>query len=84
MSRDQRPGKMKVVARAAPTPRRRRSDRLEDEEARAIERRRPEGATIAPPADAGVSGRLLGALFVIGCASGGAATAFWLAGGQLP
>ena len=84
MSRDQRPGKMKVVAGAAPTPRRRRSDRLEDEEARAIDRRRPEAPSAAPAIDAGVSGRLLGSLFILGCAGGGAATAFWLAGGQLP
>lgn len=84
MSRDQRPGKMKVVAGAAPTPRRRRSDRLADAEVEAIERRRLAAPSVAPPADAGMSGRLLGALFVLGCAGGGAATAFWLAGGQLP
>ena len=68
MSHDRKPGKMRLVGTAgAPTRRR------EDAGVVAIALVAPDGNAIAPDAAPKSSGRLLTALFVAGCALGGAA-----------
>ena len=63
MSHDRKPGRMRVVGGATGTPERRRND---------AEQSAPVAIAVVPVAPKR-SGRLLAALFVTGCALGGAA-----------
>ena len=75
MSRDQKPGKMRVVAGASATQARRREDAAIDGQAET-----PVLATgaaaVTPAAKSGKSSALLVILFLAGCAVGGAALPF--------
>lgn len=65
MSHDQKPGKMRVVAGAAPVAHRRRGDLAADAS--------QASSTPAATPSARKPALLLGILFVVGCAAGGAA-----------
>lgn len=81
MSRDQKPGKVKLVGVAAPNPGRRRDDQLPGQAAT--------GSGDAPAHASevrvnGGSGMLLALLFLLCCAIGGAAAVFFGLVGGLP
>ena len=69
MSRDQRPGKIRLVSGQAPaTPARRFDDPKAPEDVAAL----PDAEAPLEPAAARSGGLLLGLFFLVGCAAGGA------------
>lgn len=78
MSRDQRPGRVRVFSSdgAAPTPMRRRTDRMPELADEELDVPAPSAAAVVTPTPAdSLSWRLLAVLFLGGCALGGAAIA---------